>query len=88
MRSRVAKEFDKIDLLCARKMQDGCTKHGCLNLEMDPRNFRIEASEELLDTINYLRLGIARGEMPEQEGRSMIRSLKRMITYLLNEDIH
>ncbi len=74
--------FDKIDLLCARKMQDGRAKHGCLNLETDPRNFRLEASEELLDAINYLRLGAARGEIGGGEGESMVQSLKRMISCL------
>ena len=60
--------FDEIDRVCARRMQDGTRKYGCLNLRNDPRNFPQEAIEELQDAINYIRWAWARGQIRQKLG--------------------
>ena len=68
-------QFDRIDLLCARRTQDAIGKYGCLDLK-DHRNFIGECKEEVLDAINYIRFAMARADIGQTEGKAMVFILK------------
>jgi hypothetical protein len=69
-------KFDRIDRLCARRAQDGRRVYGCMDLDKDPRDFSVEAQEEVLDAINYIRWAMARGDRSLVDGAIIVHFLK------------
>ena len=74
--------FDKIDLLCGRKMLEGKKKHGLLNLEIDPRHWPDEMKEELIDAINYCRFAKAKSQLSHRLADEIILTLKNILKLL------
>ena len=70
--------FDLIDRLCARRVQDAITQYGILDLRNDKRSWIRELQAELLDAINYARWAIAKGELSEDVGQGIIWVLKNI----------
>jgi hypothetical protein len=75
---------DRIDDLKMKRMLQGERKHGALNLETDPRDFIVEALEELVDCLNYLEWAMLQGKLPfcrwaliDVDVRFTIRDLQR-----------
>ena len=77
------KRFDRIDLLCARRAQDGLKSYGCLDLKNDRRDFLVETQEEILDGINYTKWAMARGEISIVEGATIVHFLKGIYRMLI-----
>jgi hypothetical protein len=75
--------FDRIDRLCARRMQDAISHYGTLDLSSDRRDFIEEAEEEILDAINYIKIAMARGEIPLVGGAVIIHFLKGVYRMLI-----
>ena len=72
--------FDLIDRLCARRCQDiGLKTHGLLDLNTDPRDFKAELCDELLDAINYTNWAMARGEILQDVGQGIVWCLKNIL---------
>jgi hypothetical protein len=76
--------FDEIDRLCARRVQNGLKKYGILDLLNDPRDFRKELADELLDGINYARWANVKGQIPKDEANGIVWILKSLISNHLN----
>ena len=57
-------------------MQDANIKYGCFDPLADTRDFVQETKDELLDAINYQRMGIESGDIPIIQGAVVIRFLK------------
>ena len=72
--------FDEIDRLCARRAQDALKKYGILNLLDDPRDFRAELKDELLDGINYARWANVKGQIPNDIANGIVWILKSIIS--------
>lgn len=78
----MTRRFDRIDLFCARRMQEGTPKYGCLDLANDTRDYFEEAKEEIADAINYIKWAVARGDMPKWKGQAIINNLKGIFVTL------
>jgi len=74
------RRFDEIDRLCARRAQEGLKEHGILDLPNDPRDFRKELRDELLDGINYARWADIKGQIPEDIANGIVWMLKGIIS--------
>ena len=65
----------------ARKQREinGARKYGRIDPKNDPRCFRREIVEELLDALNYCQWSLEKGEIPISKHRVIESDLRRLI---------
>ena len=71
--------MDWIDSARKRRELEGLPKYGKVSPKEDPRCFRREMVEELLDALNYTQWSLEKGEIPIYKHRVIESDLRRLI---------
>ena len=75
--------MDEIEKMATQRVLEGCRKYGVINLATDRRCFLREATEELLDSLNYLQWAYGRSQITLDDYRWMVNSIKLVIEHLM-----
>ena len=68
-----------IDKMASQRILEGVRKYGVIDLVNDERCFLREATEELLDAMNYLKWSFQKGTLAEKEWLSLDDMIRRMV---------
>ena len=71
-----------IDRAATHRVLEGVRKYGVIDLKTDKRCLLREATEELLDAMNYLKWSYQQGRLNEKDWMSMDGTIRYIITLI------
>jgi hypothetical protein len=72
-----------IDKAATHRVLEGVRQYGVIDLSKDHRCFNREATEELLDSMNYLQWAFGRNQVALEDHRWMTNSIRTVIENLV-----
>ena len=72
--------MDIIGQWATQRVLEGCRRYGVIDLAKDKRCFLREATEELLDAMNYLKWSYQQGRLAEKDWVTVDRMIRWILT--------